>query len=274
MKVLLIIFSFILLLPNFLPVDINGADRFNGDERYSPNLAHLNTIPKLEAYADSLSATKKVRKGSRRYWVSVDSIISERFYHGFSRYNLNENWLAAVADRVFGYGLSNKVYVSDIMKSREAGCSQQAAIMMELAGRQAFNYRSVGFPHHYAVQIGIGLQWYFFDADMEPSLTIQDRKFSSWNGKNDELKKYYLCKTPAVLDYEFGIHQKANFGTPNVSPAPHLKSFHSVTFLLSRILWLFPLLGILLVQRRKFFFVKVVSPNQLPEPVFSLGLSI
>ncbi|HMJ46890.1 MAG TPA: hypothetical protein VK498_06140, partial [Ferruginibacter sp.] len=108
--------------------------------------------------------------------------------------------------------------------------------------RKKIDYRKVGFPHHYAMEANIHGTWYFLDANMEPTISPYDRRHQSWNGKGDKLKKYYDPAIHNNMDFQFGTNQYATIGMANEPPAPKLKIFQSVTSVLSRILWVFPLL--------------------------------
>ena len=125
-----------------------------------------------------------------------------------------------------------------------AACSQQALVMMQVLRNKNINYRSLGFPHHYAMEVLINKEWYFFDANMEPGITKEQRMLSSWKHRNDNLKQYYNAGIFTNLDYQFGSNLAATIGTINEVPAQKAKAFHTVTGILSKIAWLFPLMFI------------------------------
>lgn len=249
LKFLLIALSAFSLIPNFIDKSINETAQFSPKEKYDPKLSSINSIDKLENYTDSVAAGKYISPQSIDYFVLLESIISDRFYHGFSEYTLKENWVAALSQKIIGYGLDNKVQPNDIMKNQMAACSQQAAVMMAIAKRKKVDYRPVGFPHHYAMEIKEKGNWYFFDANMEPSINTTQRLHQSWNAQNDSLKKYYNTAVHTNLNYQFGIKKIAILGSVNDNPAPRLKLFHYITFLLSKLLWCVPLILVFVKKR-------------------------
>jgi hypothetical protein len=253
MKPLLIILSALLIAPNFIDLNINKKNEYNQKEEYIPKLLYIRSLDKLENHVDSIAADKRITQGSADYFILLESVIAQRFYHGFSHYKLNHNWVAAVSERVLGFGLACKVNPDDIMQSKSGACSQQAAVIMAIAKRKHVDYRSVGFPHHYAMEVNVDGNWYYLDPNMEPLITKEERMQQNWHGKSDELKQYYDAVKHGNLnmDNAFGMGQQPVFGATNANPAPRLKIFHSVTWFLSRSLWCAPLLFAFAYSRRK-----------------------
>jgi hypothetical protein len=253
MKPLLILLSALLIAPNFIDLNINKKNEYNQKEEYAPKLLYIKCLDKLENHVDSIAAENHIVQGSADYFILLESVIAQRFYHGFSHYKLDHNWIAAVSERVVGFGLACKVDPEDIMQSKAGACSQQAAVIMAIAKRKHVDYRSVGFPHHYAMEVKVDDIWYFLDPNMEPHITKEQRIQQNWHGKSDELKQYYDAMEHGNfnMDYAFGMDQQPVFGTTNANPAPRLKLFHSVTSFLSRSLWCAPLLFAFAYSRRK-----------------------
>ncbi|MEP7163122.1 MAG: hypothetical protein ABI741_00435 [Ferruginibacter sp.] len=263
----------LLAVPNFIDTDINEQFAYNHTERFHPALASINSIDKLEDYVDKAAALKNIPIGSAEYNVFLSYIISCRFYHGFSHLKLNENWIAAVGEKFTGIGLSCKVQPNDIMQHPYAACSQQALVMMEILKRNKSDYRKVGFPHHYALEVKSNGHWYYFDPNMEPYMNISQRAHEDWKESNDSLKKYYDATKHSSLSYQFGNGQKAEFGPVNEVPAQRLRWFQSATGLLSKILWCFPLIFLYAKRRSpKRQVVKPVNDSRYPtdlHPSFS-----
>lgn len=249
-KPILIALSVILLIPNFINVDINEVLQYDHKEQYDASLAYLNTTDKLEKYIDSTAASSSISVNSVEYATLIANTISSRFYHGFSHFTLKENWIAAVAERLIGYGLASKVRPGDIMQHDCAACSQQAMVMMEILKIKKLNYRSVGFPHHFALEVQIKDQWYYFDPNMEPHISNDQRLESYWGQKADNLKQYYDTSRFKDLDWKFGKNLTVTHGSINQKYAGNAKLFQSVTWVFSKILWIFPLIP-LFYKRRK-----------------------
>ena len=129
---------------NFINVDILEKLPYDNKEQFNPGLYYLNSIDKLENYIDSTIKADSIPENSIDYVVKITSAIRYRFYHGFSHFTLKENWIAAISEKIFGYGLASKVKPDDIMKHEYAACSQQAMVMMEILKHKNISYRSVG----------------------------------------------------------------------------------------------------------------------------------
>ena len=249
LKSLLVISAILFAVPNFINKDINEQFHYNNTERYFPELGSINSIDKLEQYIDAAAKAKNIDVRSAEYDVLVSYIISCRFYHGFSHWKLNENWIAAIGERVTGIGLSCKVQPEKIMQHSYAACSQQALVMMEILKRKKTDYRKVGFPHHYALEVKNNGNWYYFDPNMEPYMNLSQRRHENWKQSNDSLKKYYDSTKHTSLSYQFGSGKMAEFGPVNENPAQRLRLFQKTTGVLSKILWLFPLLLLFVMNR-------------------------
>ncbi len=240
-KPLLICLSVLLAVPNFINKDINDQLPYDHKERFYPELSTINSVDKLEKYVDGCAALKQIDQHSPEYALMLSYVISCRFYHGFSHWKLSENWIAAVGEKITGIGLSCKVQPESILQHPNAACSQQAMVMMEVLKRKNIDYRKVGFPHHYALEIKNGNDWYYYDPNMEPFMRISQRSEQSWKGINDNLKQYYDPAKHTNLSYQFGNKQMAFFGPVNEQPAKHLLLFQKITLIFSKILWCAPL---------------------------------
>ena len=249
MKLTLVAISVLLLLPNFFNIHLEDKPQYDHKEGFNPSLAYINSIPKLIEVSDSIAEKDNIPQGTLTYAVTVSNIIRERFYHGFSRYPLNQNWIAACSEYICGNGLASIVKPDDILKYGYGGCSQQSIVLMEVMKKKNIDYRSVGFPHHFATELKINGNWYFFDPNMEPNILASDRLESKWNGSADSLKKYYDTARFHDMDLIFGKNLKVILGKTNGVNAPNANIFHSATMYLSKTLWLFPL--IIVFYRRK-----------------------
>jgi hypothetical protein len=248
-KPILIALTVLLLAPNFINVDINEVLSYDHKEQFDPHLSYVNSIDKLENYIDSTLKADSIQPNTINYVVYISKAIRYRFYHGFSHFTLQQNWIAAVAEKVIGYGLASQVKPNDIMQHPYAACSQQAMVMMEILKRKKLAYRSVGFPHHFALEVLINDKWYYFDSNMEPNIPNDERLEAFWGNKADNLKKYYDTARFKDLDWKFGKNLDVTHGSVNQKYAGHVKIFQDVTGIASKILWIFPLL--LLFYKRK-----------------------
>ena len=249
-NILLIALSVVLLSFNFIDTDINEVPPYDQKEQFDPRLSNINSIDKLENYIDSSLKKDSIQPNTIDYVITISAAIRLRFYHGFSHFTLKENWIAAVSEKFFGYGLASKVKPADIMHHEYAACSQQAIVMMEILRRKKISYRSVGFPHHFALEALINGQWYYFDPNMEPHILKEQRLESYWGAKADNLKQYYDTNRFKDLDWKFGKNLEVTHSAVNQKFGNHVMIFHSVTAVLSKIMWCFPLL-LIFYKRRK-----------------------
>jgi hypothetical protein len=239
---LLILATVALLLPNFFSVTLQSAPGYNGKEKFETHMQPLQTVAAIEDFTDTMAKKAGVQVNSFAYLAMLEGAISSRFYHGFSHYKLSENWIAAVAGKCLKEDYACKVNVAHIMQEANAACSQQALVMMEILRHKKINYRSIGFPHHYALEAQVDKEWYFFDANMEPRITAKQRSLQYWQHQSDRLKPFYSASRFPDLDFKFGIAQTATTGIVNEVPAQRAYLFHMATGILSKILWLLPLL--------------------------------
>jgi hypothetical protein len=250
-KTLLIAFAILFCLPFIFNKDVNPTLAYNRQEKFNPRLSFINSINRLESYTDSIAATKNISAGSYEYAELLESVISDRFYHGFSHFTVRENWIAALAGKLLKEDYACLVEPEKIMQHPNAACSQQAMVMMAVLRKKKMSYRSLGFPHHYAMCVLIKDEWCFFDANMEPSINKENRRLTNWQHHNDYLKKFYDHNRFANLDYQFGKSQVAIVGVINEEPAKNARIFDSVTGALSKIAWCFPLLLLFFFPRFK-----------------------
>jgi hypothetical protein len=267
-KWILLLASALLLVLNFISVELNFFPTYDGKEKLAVHLQPLQTVAALESYADTMAKKSGIATHSFAYLALLENTIANRFYHGFSHYKLSENWIAALAGKLLKEDYSCKVNTAHIMQQSNAACSQQALVMMEILRHKKIDYRSIGFPHHYALEAMADGQWYFFDANMEPRMSAQERSLEHWQHQADRLKPFYSTSRFTDLDYKLGVNRAANPGTINEEPAQHARVFHAVTGMLSKTLWLLPLF--MFCRMYRFVFIKPrFNPNVSFGPTLS-----
>lgn len=266
-NVLLVILSFVLILPNFLTQHlISEPNRGYNWEEYDSSLAnHFLTIEEIISYADSVAAKKGINNSSIEYGEIYAGLIRKRFHHGYSHYALNENWLAALAGRFVWDDLSAIVLPEDLIKKPMAACSQQSIVMMECFKRKGIPYRKVGFDHHYTLEGNFGGKWYFFDTNMEPDFSKYKRTSIEELIREGALEKIYGSHFDSLSKLKWTLSNYYE-GATNVEPAPKAMAFHKITFWLSRLLFLFPLL-FLFIKRKKHKNISVAKKHESSVPV-------
>jgi len=137
----------------------------NLNEAYDPALYNqLRDIKSLEDYIDQ---TYHGKRNTFEFANYIGQVISRRFYHGYSYYSMNDNWIAAMAGKWVWKDLSAIVVPDDIMKQPVAACSQQSIILMQCARYFGFDVRKVGYDHHFATEVKVGQKWHYIDPNLE-----------------------------------------------------------------------------------------------------------
>lgn len=238
---MLILLSVCLLLPNFLPFHLvpNSPKKASWDQFDGIFPDRLQSIAQVLRFTDSTAQAQGTGNDTLQYANLLAKVVRKRFYHGYSSYSVQENWLASVAGATIWYDLSAIVLPDDILKYPFAACSQQSIVMMECFKRKGIDYRKVGFTHHFALEGRIDGQWYFFDTNLEPDFTRIPRKsFRALQQDNSLYAIYQQKLDSAGLNYGLaGVH----YGRVNEAPAPRAMLFQLVTGWTSRLLWLLPL---------------------------------
>lgn len=234
--------SLALLLPNFFSKHLTSLALTKAAwDQFDPSLvSKLQDVNGVLQYTDSLAKEKGAFQDALNYANVLAEVVRKRFYHGYSHYSLKENWLASLAGVTVWNDLSAIVLPDDILKYPMAACSQQSIVMMECFKRKGIDYRKIGFDHHFALEANIHGQWYFFDTNMEPDFSVVPRSSFASLKRNNELYTIYKARLDST-GLEYGLANQF-YGKVNQAPAPRASFFHSATKLLSRILWLFPLL--------------------------------
>src|SRR5260221_4244137 len=98
----------------------NDDPKYVYREDFDPSLLRLNSIDKLGAYCDSLYAEKTYAGGNIKFEEKfpeiVSAVIRDRFYHGYSLYGTNNNFLGVLLSKISINGLRAIVIPDDILK--------------------------------------------------------------------------------------------------------------------------------------------------------------
>jgi hypothetical protein len=226
---------------------------YNNREAYDPSLIRLNSQAKLESYCDSIYAAVSANNSSNdfdsMYVDIVSNVVRNRFYHGYSYFGFDNNYVAYLASRVTVDGWGVPVLPNDVLQYPYAACSQQAVVMMKALEDKGISTRKISFygQHyggHFAFEVYYDGAWHFHDPNMEPS--------------KDVLNEYgrpgiaFLVSHPDILCRAYSHRQKAEvldifptyaYGPVNKFPAPRAAVFQRVTGFLSNTLWAFLFVG-------------------------------
>lgn len=271
------LFNFFLLLTVYQVTGTPGVpDNFtfkkppiNPNENYDPALGRLNNLKRIVDYCDSIYQEKMTVSKSEGikfeevYPEIASMVVRNRFYHGYSHYNLRDNFMASLIAPLTVSGLSAIVIPDDILKYPFAACSQQSIVMMEILKSKGFVTRKVGMSGkisgHFCFEVYYEGAWHFFDPDMEPDMAV----LQSYNRpgvaylashKDVLLKAYNNHPKELVLD----VFNNYYYGQVNTFPATKAIIFQRITKFLSLTIWSFFLLGFIWT-RRKYKQVKAMA---------------
>lgn len=256
---------------------------YNFKEEFNPEFQRFNTMKKLVSYCDSLYMEKSSADANINYASAypdlVSSVIKERFYHGYSVYGFNDNFIAMLIEKLSIHGLSAIVIPDDILKYPYAACSQQSIVMMELLKEKGFNTRKVGFQGkkygHFGFEVYYNGTWHFYDPNMEPDNAV----LNAYNKPGIA----FLAAHPAILLQAYKQFPKEKvldlfpnyfYGQANSFAAPRAIVFHKVTKFLSYTLWSFFLLAFIWARRKyKKLSRELVGAKRIYLPRIQPGIS-
>lgn len=217
-------------------------------------------MKKMQQYCDSVYSEQSYSKDAgsfeETYPAIVSSSVSKRFYHGYSMYGFNDNYLATLTSSVVRVGeLSAIVLPEDLLKFPYAACSQQSILVVELLKKKGFKTRKIGFQGkkygHFCFEVFYNGSWHFFDPDMEPDVAVL--------GAYNRPGIAFLARNPDVLLKAYGKHSKDmvldifpnyQYGKANASLAPMASIFHKITGFLSYTMWFFFLLVFVWMRKK------------------------
>ncbi len=179
--------------------------------------------------------------------------------------------MAALTGKFIWSDLSAIVLPDDLLRYPMAACSQQSLVMMELFRRKGIDYRMIGFDHHFTLEGKFGTKWYYFDNDMEPDFTAVPRQAFSDLERKQLIETIYQKTIDTASLHKMMGHPF--YGKENKAPAPNAAFFHRVTKVLSRTLWLLPLIVLLSIwlgqKKSKYGFVSTTEKEREKKRRFS-----
>jgi hypothetical protein len=258
---------------------------YQNNESYNPALARLDNMEKLKNYCDSLFEEQKKKDPSipfeRGYAQLASIIVRERFFHGYSNYGFDNNYMALVLEPLTGKQLSAIVIPDDIMKYPYAACSQQSIVFMELLKQKGYVSRNIIFKEskfggHYCFEVYYSGSWHFFDPDLEPDFRLLDsynRPSIAELTSNESLLLAAYSHFPK--EKVMGVFKDFTYGKPGKFSAPIALLYQKITKFLSYSAWIFFLVAFILV-RRKYLRLRLqtnVRNNRIHFPQPSTGKS-
>ncbi len=250
-KIILPVLSLVFFVLNFLDYNIvedRSAVAIN--EKFDPALSRLNSLSRLEAYVDSVTAAKNIFPGTLEYALAADDIVSQRFYHKYATQDLSENWIASIAQKITGLYLSSKITADDILTKPYGYCGQQNTVLMELLQKKGHDYRVIYLRGHFIIQSRIAGKWCYFDTDLEPDIPKSMRVDENWV-KNKDLLALAYRKDTQWVNKIIGDPGVFKYGKINEVQGSNAQVFQLITKWLSKIAFLFPLICFVYLKRNK-----------------------
>jgi hypothetical protein len=210
-------------------------------EAFDPSLvSRLRSIDDVLNYTDSSCAGQQ--RQSLDYVRFLSKTFSERFYHGYSHYTFQDNWMAYLSGKVIWSHLSAIVLPNDILKHPQAACSQVSIALAEALKRIGIPYRKVGLRNHFVLEAYINNKWYLFDANMEPQFPNGRKSLAELKAAHELYEGYKGKLSPIQADYTFSV---IKYGRANEALAPNASVFHKITAILSFLVPLFLMIYIM-----------------------------
>ncbi|MEQ8323869.1 MAG: hypothetical protein RH916_04270 [Vicingaceae bacterium] len=217
------------------PEDIN---QYTIKGKYDKELAVVDNVREL-------NSTVLKHWGDRPFTDSlafaelIDSVLSLRFYHGTSRYNFHENYIAFFLGYLFWDDLRTIALPDEILKKNMAVCNQINIVFQEVLRTYNFQFRTVGWNNHLITEVRISGAWFVFDSDYEP---VFEKRPSSESLLSDNVYfRSIYKKTPGDQfndNFESIMSTKtAHYSTINQELAPNLKRFQRLSLFLSKKAW-------------------------------------
>jgi hypothetical protein len=186
----------------------------------------------------------------------VSDVVKNRFYHGYSYFGFNDNYVAFLASKITVSGYGVPVMPDDVLQYPNAACSQQAVVMMEALKAKGIPSRKISFygkkfGGHFAFEVYYDGAWHFHDPNLEPDKSVlvsYGRPGIEFLVNHpDVLCKAYSHRKPEEL---LDIFPTYVYGPVNKFPAPKAALFQSFTNFLSYTIWLFFLSGFIIARRK------------------------
>lgn len=224
-----ILFLGLLMVPN-----ATGFTHASDIDLYYPPATHIRhddfdqhlykNIRSIDALVNYIENNFKGEKNSFEFVNYIGTVISHRFYHNFSFYTTDDNWIAGLAGKLVREDVAAIVIPEDIMKFPNAACSQQSIVLMECARRFGLDYRKVSFDHHYAVEIKVKNKWHYVDTNIE---------VITKNESLDQLIKtgrFFLLYRTRIPENDIKMYlAHPRYGKVNAEPAPQAAAFQRFT---------------------------------------------
>lgn len=199
-------------------------------EEFDPDLRDLDSVDAIMLWLDrahpNASPLQKLD--------AADALLRRRFFHSFSYYRFDQNWVAASLRPIWD-DLASPVRPDDILRFRRAACSQQSIVFLEIARRLGFDYAAVAAPGHFMAAVEIDGSWWVYDANQE----VKARRYPFAWLKTADLRIADIYRPHVAKLLLDGARDGRNsLVSVNQFSAPQAALLHAVAEWLSRFGWL------------------------------------
>ncbi|PLK27562.1 hypothetical protein C0V78_12180 [Novosphingobium sp. TH158] len=212
-------------------------------ERYDPTYGDLKSVEDIVALTRSRTTGAPLVDQVHE----LEEIVRNRFYHGYTRYGLRENWLAWLSARIVNPDYDALVEPSEILQYDAAACSQQALVVQAALKQMGVTYATVGVPRHFFTAAWIDNRWYIVDpwgpVDRDRTRLHPLDEMRTEAGR----KRLYITQAERQK-WEILRYNAPHVTMVNQFPAPEARLFHKMTGFASNWLWLASVLLVLALR--------------------------
>ena len=243
-----ILFGLAKLTASLLPLDdVNGDYIVRG--RYDSSLGKLDKMWMLDEFMEKQFSMRNIHPIDTAQIVFItDSILQERFYHGTSRYNLSDNWIAFISGVILWDDLRMIVTPDHLMQKKTGTCNQLTILFHRLLKKRNIVHRAVGLNQHMVTEVWYDGNWHMYDPDYEPLLN-HNMSVNDLLDQPDSFQKIYSKTEGSHFNKNFAslLNTKtAHYYPRNIELAVNLRGFHHVSSFLSEYGWIiFSLIGLI-----------------------------
>ena len=218
---------------------------YGGEEHFNESLTAINSVKEFSSYIDSVASRQLIINenneliDSAKYVVLTDSLMKERFYHGYSHYSLADDYTAYLVGKYIWSDLSALVIPNDILNHPYAACSQQAIVFQELLKLKNYKVRKVVFSSsisgHFCTEVKYNESNHFFDTNLEANWDSITNIPSTKELVSDEALVAQVYAHLPKTTLKVFLENPPIYGEWNAYPAKNMSWIHFMTSIISNI---------------------------------------
>jgi hypothetical protein len=237
----------------------------NFNENFDARLWKINSYEKFE---DTLALHIKNNYADTALVVNaIDDILRARFFHSYSEYTYNDNWIATLLGNYLWQDFKLIVDPYDLIKHPMAACSQQGLVFQKILSNHKIKYATVIFNNedgkggHYAVNAYYKSSWHYFDTNMEPHKLSGNPSLKTLL-HDSLLVSIYSPKDKNWLESKIKNNQIHRVNE-NQQNGMRMLYFHKISAFMSNWLWLLLALAYVFFSTKIYTTLKATVLNKL-----------